>query len=85
MITQYRMRPVVKEAMRFTNLTTRDEILTWMRGYSATYSATQKTIAVLTHMGTMNCNEGDWMVRGLEGEFYPVSDSKFTATYEEIS
>jgi len=36
-------------------------------------------------MGTMNCNEGDWMVRGLEGEFYPVSDSKFTATYEEIS
>ena len=82
---QYVMRPVVKEAMRFVDLTSRDEILTWMREHNATYSATQKTIAVLTHMGTMNCNEGDWMVRGLEGEFYPVSDSKFTATYEEIS
>ena len=81
---QYVMRPVVKEAMRFVDLTSRDEILTWMREYSATYSATQKTISVLTHMGTINCNEGDWMVRGLEGEFYPISDQKFVLTYEEI-
>jgi hypothetical protein len=25
------------------------------------------------------------MVRGLEGEFYPVQDSKFVLMYEEIS
>jgi hypothetical protein len=85
MLRQYVMRPVVKEAMRFTDLTTRDEILSWMRGYNATYSATQKHITVKTHMGDMDCNEGDWMVRGLEGEFYPVQDSKFVLMYEEIS
>jgi hypothetical protein len=85
MIKQYRMNPVIKEAMRFTDLTTRDEILSWMRGYSVTYSATQKHITVKTHMGDMDCNEGDWMVRGLEGEFYPVQDSKFRLTYEEIA
>jgi hypothetical protein len=85
MLKQYRMRPVIKEAMRFTDLTTRDGILQWMRDNDTSYSATQHTITIPTHMGKMDCNEGDWVVRGLEGEFYPINDSKFQETYEEIA
>jgi hypothetical protein len=42
-------------------------------------------MTVETHMGSMQAHVGDWIIRGLEGEFYPVQDSKFQATYEEIS
>ena len=28
---------------------------------------------------------GDWIIKGIEGEFYPCKPSIFEATYEEVS
>lgn len=35
--------------------------------------------------GNMEAKKGDWIIRGLEGEFYPCKDSVFKAKYEEES
>ena len=35
-----------------------------------------------TPEGTMTAVPGSWIVRGIEGEEYPVQDSIFRATYE---
>lgn len=35
--------------------------------------------------GAMSVGLGDWVIQGVEGEFYPCKDSIFTATYEVVS
>ncbi len=37
---------------------------------------------VETLEGTMRGNPGDWLIRGVKGEFYPCADDIFRATYE---
>lgn len=32
--------------------------------------------------GTMRANVGDWIIRGVKGELYPIKDDIFRATYE---
>jgi hypothetical protein len=32
----------------------------------------------------MRANVGDWVIRGVQGEFYPCKDSIFRETYEEL-
>lgn len=32
--------------------------------------------------GEMNLTEGDWVIRGVKGEFYPCKPDIFEATYE---
>ncbi len=34
--------------------------------------------------GVMEANEGDWIIKGIQGEFYPCKPDIFEATYEEV-
>ena len=34
--------------------------------------------------GTMGATEGDWIIRGVQGEFYPCKPDIFEATYEPV-
>lgn len=34
--------------------------------------------------GTMTVNIGDYIIKGVEGEFYPVRENIFNKTYERI-
>ncbi|AHH98296.1 hypothetical protein [Kutzneria albida] len=43
------------------------------------------TIAIRTLEDVMHANFGDWIIRGVKGEFYPCRDDIFQATYEEVS
>jgi hypothetical protein len=38
---------------------------------------------ILTLEGAMKASPGDWIIKGVEGEFYPCRASIFEATYEE--
>jgi len=40
-------------------------------------------IHIPTLEGTMIASPGDWIIRGVQGEFYPCKPDIFTATYEE--
>jgi len=42
-------------------------------------------IYIDTLEGTMAAKPGDWIIRGLEGEFYPCVDSVFRRKYEPVT
>jgi hypothetical protein len=46
------------------------------------YAAEPEHLAIHTLEGTMRADPGDWIVRGIKGEFYPVKPDIFAATYE---
>jgi hypothetical protein len=40
---------------------------------------------VHTLEGVMHVSDGDWLVKGVQGEFYPVKPDIFAATYEAVT
>jgi hypothetical protein len=34
--------------------------------------------------GTMKVNNGDWVIKGIQGEYYPCKPDIFEATYETV-
>ena len=42
------------------------------------------SILVRTLEGVMRCNIGDYLIRGVDGEFYPCKASIFHKTYEAV-
>lgn len=72
----FRKKPVVVEARKLT-MGNMIETAAWCNariGVSA--------IFVPTLEGTMQGNVGDWIVKGVKGEFYPVKPDIFVMTYE---
>lgn len=43
-----------------------------------------ESIAIDTLEGQMNASAGDWIIKGINGEFYPVKADIFQKTYEVI-
>ena len=89
-MAQYRKKPVVIEAVQFTG--TGDscaEILTFLGGSNSgnqRWNSTTNTGGViLTLEGEMTFGPGDWIIRGVRGEFYPCKPDIFEATYEPVT
>ena len=86
---KYRKRPVVIEAMQLTTDFSRyDEICDWAGiGFPANSNDDGNGIKELfidTLEGRMKAVPGDWIIRGVSGEFYPCKPDIFTATYETL-
>lgn len=96
----YRKRPVVVSAMRWDGTSeSATEVIDWVlaAGGTARYVCSDPDrcaatggdcphhLAVSTLEGTMRADLGDWIVRGVAGEHYPVKPDIFTATYEPAS
>lgn len=41
-------------------------------------------VVITTLEGKMLASWGDWVIRGIKGEFYPCRDDIFEATYEPV-
>ena len=41
-------------------------------------------IEISTPEGVMEANVGDWIIKGIQGEFYPCKPDIFDKTYEEL-
>jgi len=44
----------------------------------------KETILILTLEGMMEAQAGDYIIKGINGEFYPCKPDIFKKTYEEI-
>ena len=42
-------------------------------------------LMIHTLEGDMRVSAGDWVIRGVQGEFYPCKPDIFKTTYEEVS
>lgn len=84
---KYRKRPVVIEAVQVWPKVI-VEIMAWISvgGGKVTYaSGAAPRLDIHTMEGVMSALEGWWVIRGVEGEFYPCAPSIFEQTYEEVS
>lgn len=87
--SQYRKRPVVIEAMHLDDRTTPDEVARWCGGRVAipegeVYTGGPIVVEIDTLEGVMTARKGDWVIKGVEGEFYPCRDDIFLATYDAV-
>jgi len=44
----------------------------------------QTKIGIVTLEGVMTASIGDWIIKGVNGEFYPCKPDIFQKTYEEV-
>jgi hypothetical protein len=83
-VKKYRNKPVVVEAMIFTGANA-DEVDKWINGEKAIPGwGTCTLLAIETLEGTMYAQVGDYIIRGVNGEFYPCKPDIFTKTYETL-
>jgi len=82
-MTRFRKKPVVIEAVQYI-------------GGEASYRKVAEFVAagrvlrdelgvhIITFEGTMHVTEGDWVIKGVAGEFYPCKPDIFEQTYEAV-
>jgi len=81
----FRKRPVVIEAVQFTGGNTVEVVNFIGSGYRVMpdyRDASKDVIFIVTLEGEMVATAGDWIIRGVQGEFYPCKPDIFEATYE---
>ena len=84
----YRKKPVVIEAMQFQPVGSSGEdaarVESWCGGEMVVddqgYSLVIKTLE-----GHMRASPGDWIIKGVKGEFYPCKPDIFEQTYESAA
>ncbi|MGI8682055.1 MAG: hypothetical protein ACR2JO_07990 [Mycobacteriales bacterium] len=96
-MSTFRKKPVEIEAMPIAAETKEEDFLDpnsrsiaeasgWMmsNGFRAfkVHGKRPFGIAIETLEGVMVASPGDWIIRGVQGEFYPCAPSIFEATYE---
>lgn len=84
-----RKKPVVIEAWEFTEKAL-DSNDSWVRLYrnelhlTSQYAGEVLYIEIDTLEGTMRADLGDFIIKGVQGEFYPCKPDIFEKTYEVI-
>lgn len=93
---KFRKKPVEIEAVHFQDLGAAGlnqqkayEVASWIAGHDDDESDdfpeyASNAIWIETLEGTMIANLGDWIIRGVQGEFYPCKPDIFDATYEAV-
>ena len=87
---KFRKRPVEIEAVRYTGDNADD-----VKAFIGHATVEQKAlpgpgrgmtegIVIRTLEGDMKASVGDWIIRGVQGEFYPCKPDIFEATYEPV-
>lgn len=78
----YRKKPVVIEAMQWTGENTQEVLGFGLMNvyYTETYGV--GCICIRTLEGVMTASKGDWIICGVNGEFYPCKPDIFEKTYE---
>lgn len=77
----YRKKPVVIEAFEFRAGEQRSEVAPDVVAGVVRYTE-GGTMLIKTLEGVMEAQPGDWIIKGVKGEFYPCKPDIFAATYE---
>src|SRR5712692_10307361 len=84
-MAKFRKKPVVIEARQFTGTSESvDELLQWMKPGGGFAEHAKSTMLIETSEGIMTAQIGDWIIKGVKGEFYPCKPDIFAATYEPV-
>jgi hypothetical protein len=84
----YQKKPVIINAIRFTG-ENYNEIDKWVSKWHDAddgpgMSQETEGLRIETLEGVMLASPGDWIIRGIKGEFYPCKPDVFEATYDLV-
>lgn len=86
---KYRKKPVIIEAIQFEDNSDRIiEIHEFMGGDTIRVNYEDKDnpyLKIETLEGTMKASVGDYIIKGVNGEFYPCKPDIFEKTYERVT
>ena len=90
-MAKYRKKPIVIEAMQLTRMFA-DVVIDWISDNGGIIHACNRGefkedscyIEIETLEGTMMASEGDYVIKGIKGEFYPCKQDIFEASYEKV-
>ena len=88
LVRKFRKKPVVFEAMEFIGSPrAATSVIDWALSGGGTiryHDEDGEFLSINTLEGTMRASVGDFIIRGVQGEFYPCKPDIFAATYEEV-
>lgn len=80
---KYRKKPIVIEAIQFNGKNT-SEVCNFVGEQNMVIASTLPHITIVTLEGNMKAQPNDWIIRGVNGEFYPCKPDIFEKTYEVV-
>jgi hypothetical protein len=83
-VRKFRKKPVTIEAMQLTDAKSVLDIEEWINSGDVGFSTNPPTLWIDTLEGRMEASVGDWIIKGVEGEFYPCKNNIFIKTYQEV-
>lgn len=84
MINKYRKKPVIVEAVMWTGNNI-DEVKELAKSAVENIIFVDNNLYIETLEGNMNVSIGDYIIKGIAGEFYPCKPDIFKETYETVS
>ncbi len=94
-VKQFRKKPVVIEALQYDNANYKEvseftgqemkPVLESETAYVAGKGAPIFSISIDTLEGEMKAMPSDWIIKGVNGEFYPCKPDIFKKTYEAVN
>lgn len=86
-MSKFRKRPIVVEAVQWIDKDDTNRLLNWLAFYEANIKGWvfhDTDVSIPTLEGTMKAMPGDWIIRGVNGEFYPCKPDVFEKSYEPV-
>lgn len=85
---KFRKKPVEIDAFYFNDLNSYLEICDFAKSRGVdiykTFEYTTNKMFIQTLEGKMEASAGDWIICGVNGEFYPCKPDVFAKTYERV-
>lgn len=85
---KFKKKPIVIEALRFVDDSpdTLCQLSVFMGPVRISYRHSRHPVILIqTLEGEMKASIGDWIIRGINGEYYPCKPDIFEKTYESIN
>lgn len=82
-MAKYQKKPVIIEAVQWTGDNT-DEMYDFVAGGNDFSFSRDGNFSIKTLEGVMTASKGDFIIRGVHGEYYPCKPDIFEETYEKV-
>lgn len=83
MVQQYVKKPIPVDAIKITEDNIQDIVL-WSQG-AVRWDAEHSRMVINTWEGIVWAGFGDYIIRGIRGEFYPHNGALFEEVYEPVT
>lgn len=81
---KYRKKPIVIEAVKYNHETDVMSFCGTDNAFMSRLVGGDYCCIIRTLEGSLTAKRGDYIIKGIKGEFYPVKEDIFLASYEKV-